>query len=215
MAIKVKICGLTTPAAVTAAVEGGADYIGFVIHPPSPRAITTDKAAALKALLPKSVKSVAVCVDPSDPLLTEITETIAPDYLQLHGAETPERVAEIKRRFSTPIIKGLGIRTSADLEAALAFADCADMLLLDARSDSPEMPGGTGHSFDWTLLAGHTFPLPWFLSGGLNEANLAAALRTTGTSLIDVSSGVESSRGVKDLNKIRSFLKLAHSLETL
>lgn len=209
MAVKVKICGITTKEAAEAAVESGTHYIGFVIHPPSPRALTASQAATLKARIPPHIKTVAVCVDPSDALLAEITEILAPGFLQLHGGETPERTAEIKRRFHIPVIKGLGIRSAADLDAIPDVAAYADMLLLDAHADSPEMPGGTGRVFDWSLLAGRTIPLPWFLSGGLNAANLVEAVRATGATLVDVSSGVESSRGVKDPDKIRAFLRLA------
>lgn len=192
---------------------GGANFVGFVVHPPSPRHIAPEHAAELKALLTREIKSVAVCVDPTDALLENIIQELAPNFLQLHGKETPERVAEIRQRFGTPVIRALGIRQTEDLDAAYDFADCADMLLLDARSENPEIPGGTGHSFDWTLLAGHSMPLPWFLSGGLNEGNLANAVHSTGATMVDISSGVEKSRGVKDPLKIRSFLTTAHILE--
>ena len=215
MTLQVKICGIKSHAALEAAVLGGAHYIGFVIHPASPRHIGPEAAADLKAALPRGVKSVAVCVDPSDTLLEDITHTLNPDFIQLHGKEPPQRAREVRERFGTGVIKALGIRQAEDLNAAIDFADSADMLLLDARSDNPDIPGGTGHSFDWTLLAGHHFPLPWFLSGGLNEANLINAVHTSGARMVDVSSGVEKSRGIKDPLKIRSFLTSAHTLEML
>lgn len=213
MTLQVKICGIKSHAALEAAVLGGAHYIGFVIHPASPRHISPESAAELKAALPRGIKSVAVCVNPSDALLEEITHTLNPDFIQLHGSETPQRTHEVKERFGMGVIKALGIRQGEDLDTVYDYADSADMLLLDARSDNPEVPGGTGHSFDWTLLAGHHFPLPWFLSGGLSEANLINAVHTTGATRVDVSSGVEKSRGIKDPLRIRSFLTAAHTLE--
>ncbi len=215
MSLKVKICGITTHDALEAAISCHASYVGFVYHPASPRHVPLEKAAALISALPASVASVLVCVDPEDAQLDEISQTLSPSYLQLHGAETPERVAEIKETYGIPIIRALGVRQAEDLEAAEAYASYANMLLLDARSDNPDIPGGTGHCFDWSLLAGHHFPLPWILSGGLNEGNLSNAVHMTGATMVDVSSGVEKSRGVKDPLKIRSFLTAAHTLEMI
>jgi len=214
MPLRTKICGIKSPDALEAAVMGGANYVGFVFYPPSPRNVSLERATELKMLLPRTIQSVAVCVDPTDERLHEITHTLAPGYLQLHGRETPQRVREIKEKFGVPVIRALGIRQAEDLNAMDDFADSADMLLLDARSDNPDMPGGTGHHFDWSLLAGHRFPLPWFLSGGLHEGNLANAVHATGATMVDVSSGVEKSRGIKDPLKIRAFLTHAHTLET-
>lgn len=213
--VSVKICGLTTSEALNVAVESGADYIGFVIHPPSPRHLLPEAAATLAAGLPEHVSSVVVCVNPSDTLLGDITRLVRPRFIQLHGDETPQRVQETKSRFGIPIIKALGIATAEDLAHCSRYADCADMLLLDAKTPTPDMPGGAGKTFEWSLLRGFTSPQPWFLSGGLNAENLAEAIHTTGATLVDVSSGVESVRGVKDNDKIRAFLKFAHSLETL
>lgn len=212
--VSVKICGITTPEALNVAVESGADYIGFVMHPPSPRHLLPEAAAALAAQLPDRVSSVVVCVNPSDALLDDIARHAAPRFLQLHGEESPQRVQEIKARYGMSIIKALGVATVQDLAHCSRYANVADMLLLDAKPPTPDMPGGAGKTFDWSLLHGFTSPLPWFLSGGLNAENLAQAIHTTRATLVDVSSGVESARGVKDGDKIRSFLNLAHSLQS-
>ncbi len=213
MTLKVKICGIKTQDALEAAVLGGAYYAGFVLHPPSPRNLSIRTARELRRELPSSVKSVIVCVDPSDALIQEIADVISPDFIQLHGGESPSRVTEIKQRFALPVIRAFGILQAEDLRAISAYEEVADMLLLDARSDNPDVPGGTGHSFDWRLLAGQRISVPWFLSGGLNESNLSTAIHASGARMVDVSSGVEKTRGVKDPIKIRSFLTAAHTLE--
>ncbi len=212
MPLKTKICGLSTAGNVEAVIAGGASFAGFVVHPPSPRNITPAHAATLRALLPADIHSVVVMVNPSDALLKEVVEVVSPAYLQLHGNETPQRVAEVKEQWEIPVIKALSVRQIEDLDAGLNYADSADMLLLDAPSNNPDMPGGTGHHFDWSLLAGRHISLPWFLSGGLNESNLFNAIHSTGAQMVDVSSGVESTRGVKDNDKIRAFLSMANTL---
>ena len=208
---RVKICGLTTRDAVDAACASGASFIGFVFVHASARNISPANAAGLATTLPPETRSVAVCVNPDDAFLDELLAVFRPDLLQLHGDETPQRVREIATRTGIPIIKALRIASKHDLAIADAYADCAQMLLLDARlPDSTEM-GGTGHAFDWQLLEDFSPQLPWFLSGGLNQGNVAEALRITGASLLDVSSGVESSKGIKDLSKIISFMETIHS----
>lgn len=210
--VSVKICGITTTDALDVAIKSGAEYVGFVAHPSSPRHLPPLSVAELSAKLPDGVSSVVVCVNPSDTFLDEISRYVSPHFMQLHGNESPQRVQEIKTRYDTPIIKALSIATALDLAPASRYAGCADMLLLDAKTDDVSMPGGAGKSFDWSLLQGFNSPLPWFLSGGLNAENLADAVRISGAALVDVSSGVESSRGVKDLHKIRAFLDTARSL---
>lgn len=202
MSVFIKLCGLSTVEAVQAASRLGADYAGFVIYPPSPRHVSPEKAGALRAHL-GAAKAVAVLVNPDDALLEEVMRHMRPDMLQLHGNESPARVAEIRARSGLPVIKSIPVRDPADLDAARSFTE-ADMLLFDAKSET--LPGGTGVSFDWNLLNGSSFPLPWLLSGGLNGGNVAAALRVTGAQGVDVSSGIESAPGVKDIGKMEAFV---------
>ena len=208
--IKVKICGLSTPESVAAAARAGADLVGFVTFPKSPRHIEPAHAAALKAHIPHGIPVVSVLVDPDDALLREISETLRPDYIQLHGSETAERLREIKQLFGFKIIKAVKVATRADIEAASRYYNVADMLMFDATPPKgAALPGGNGIAFDWELLKGKSFPLPWFLSGGLSAENVASALRMSGAQMVDVSSGVEVSAGVKDEQKIESFIKAA------
>lgn len=207
--VQVKICGLTTREAVITAQEGGADYIGFVFFPRSPRHLSPSHAAELAAIVP-SLHSVAVLVSPSDDEIHNLLSAFPPTFLQLHGEETPERVAAIRSRFALPVIKALSIRTEQDLVQVTEYEKVSDMLLFDAKAPAG-LPGGNGVSFDWTLLSGRHFAKPWFLSGGLSEANVSDALRITNAPLVDVSSGVESTPGVKDLRLIRNFITLAKS----
>lgn len=211
MPAAIKICGLTDEASVQATIDAKADYAGFVYFPASPRHLPLEKAAQLKSLLPASIKTVSVLVDPSDLLLLEVTSLIAPDFLQLHGKETPERVAEIKNKTSAKIIKAISIRTSDDVATAMRFAGVADMFLFDAKPPAGMLPGGNGLSFDWAHLKGREFPLPWMLSGGLNSENVADAIAASGAQMVDVSSSVEVRPGVKDPALIHAFVKAARS----
>jgi phosphoribosylanthranilate isomerase len=206
MEIRTKICGITTREARDAAVEGGADFIGFVLYPPSPRHLEPERAAALREALPPHVRAVAVLVNPEDALLERVVTHLRPDFLQLHGQETPRRTREIRENFGIPLIRAVGVHSSAGLDAAEDFYPCSDMLLFDAPARDEKNMGGTGLSFDWAMLAVRRFPLPWFLSGGLHAGNVAEAVRASGAGFVDVSSGVESTRGVKDAEKIRAFL---------
>ncbi len=215
MAVQVKICGCATPDAVAAAAAGGASYVGFVFYPPSPRAVSTDRAATLARLVPERVKRVALFVDPDDDLLRLVAGRVPLDFVQLHGRETPARVAAIKAITGLSAIKAIKVATAADVATASGYLDCADMLLFDAKVPETRpgaLPGGNAASFDWTLLSGKSWPRPWLLSGGLNAGNLAEAVNTSGTRIVDVSSGVESRPGVKDPERIRALLEAAKSL---
>lgn len=193
-----------------AAVEAGADYVGLVFFAKSPRNLSLDAAAALATLARGRAKIVALTVDADDAALEEIATTVAPDYFQLHGSETPERVAEIATLFSVPIIKALGVSSPDDVAKAQAFTT-ADLVLFDAKPlPDAERPGGNGVPFDWRLLA-RAGERPFMLSGGLNAENVEEAIRLTKPSAVDVSSGVEASPGVKDLDRIRRFL---HAVKT-
>lgn len=213
MSVDVKICGLKDAEAVQAAVAGGAKYIGFVFYPPSPRAVTVDMAAHLVQLLPTHVQSVGLYVDPGDKDLARILAQVPLDLIQLHGAETPARVREIRARFQRPVMKALRIATAEDVAAAPAYTDTSDLLLFDAKPPSTaSLPGGNAVSFDWSLLSGTTWLRPWMLAGGLNAGNLTEAVRMTGTKIVDVSSGVEDAPGLKSATRIREFLALAQRL---
>lgn len=211
MTVSVKICGLNTPHSVQAVIDARADYTGFVYYPASPRHITLSQAASLKALLPANIQSVSVLVDPDDALLNEVADVLKPSYMQLHGKESPQRVKAIRERVpAIKIIKAISIRTKEDIDAANLYTDCAHMLMFDAKApESAKLPGGNGVSFDWNLLKGHHFALPWMLSGGLTTENIAEAVRQTGALIVDVSSGVEQKAGVKDAALIHAFVKAA------
>jgi phosphoribosylanthranilate isomerase len=211
MAVEAKICGLSTPETVDAAVAGGARWVGFVTYPRSPRHISTETLHLLAARVPKAVGRVGLFVDADDALLDERLVAGALDLLQLHGRESPQRVADIKRRTATPVMKAIKVAEAADVERGIAaYAAVADRLMFDAAEGI--LPGGNAKAFDWTILSGRTVPLPWFLAGGLTPDNLAEAVRVTGARAVDVSSGVESSRGVKSIELIRAFLERAAAL---
>lgn len=199
----VKICGIRTPDAMTAAIEGGADFVGLVFHPASPRYVETEVAAYLARYVPETVKIAGLFVDMGDPEMDEILSNVRLDYLQLHGSETPERVAEIKARTAKPVIRALSMNAPDALRRIEAFAPVSDWLLLDSAG------GGTGRPFDWSLLDGFTSSTPWMLAGGLTPESVADAIRRLKPDAVDVSSGVESERGVKDPAKIHAFLKAA------
>jgi phosphoribosylanthranilate isomerase len=209
--VEAKICGLSTPETLDAAIAGGARFVGFVTYPKSPRHISTETMRALGARVPAGVTRVGLFVDPDDALLDEKLATGALDLLQLHGAETSERVAAIKRRTGRPVMKVIKVAEAADVERGIAaYASVADRLMFDAAEGL--LPGGNATPFDWTNLSGRTVPLPWMLAGGLTPDNLAEAVRVTGARAVDVSSGVESSRGVKSVDLIRAFLERAAAL---
>jgi phosphoribosylanthranilate isomerase len=215
MTIEVKICGINAAAAATAAVEGGADYIGLVFFPPSPRAVTPKQAHAIAAHVPARVKKVALLVDADDALIREVAAAVPLDLLQLHGGESPERVSHIKARFGVPVMKAIKVAGAEDVASATAYLRAADRLLFDAKPPKDmknALPGGNALSFDWELLAGRLWPIPWMLSGGLHIANLAQAVRTARATAVDVSSGVEDKPGVKSPAKIRAFLEAARAL---
>jgi phosphoribosylanthranilate isomerase len=206
--VKVKICGVTTPDIVEAAAGTGADYVGFVFFPRSPRNVDVETARALREAARGKVGTVAVMVDPDDTLVDSVVEEVRPDLLQLHGNETPERVAEIKARSGLPVMKAIGVAIPSDVAAANRYAKVADYILFDAKPEAGTLlPGGNAQSFDWTMLAGAT--VPFALSGGLTPTNVSEAVRTTGAFLVDVSSGVERAAGKKDLSLVRQFIQLA------
>jgi phosphoribosylanthranilate isomerase len=210
----VKICGLTTPDTLDAALEGGAAFVGAVVFPKSPRHIAPLHAATLferaRGQGPGKAKIVAVLVDPDDALLTEVGLILRPDLIQLHGHETPARAAEARRRTGAGIIKALPIRGEDDFAAVADWAGVADHLLFDAKPPvGSDLPGGVGASFDWTLMRNRALPANWFLAGGLDAANLTEAVRVSGAPLVDVSSGVERAPGVKDRALIQAFLTAA------
>jgi phosphoribosylanthranilate isomerase len=214
MPVEVKVCGLTDARALAAAVEGGARWLGFIFYPPSPRALSPVQAADLAAQAPAACSRVGVLVDPDDALLDEVLGQVPLDCLQLHGAETPARVAAIRARTGRLVIKALKIAVAADLAPIPGYAAVADMLLFDAKPppDPGLLPGGNGLSFDWRLLQGLEVGRPWLLSGGLSPDNLAAAVRLCAARAVDVSSGVERRPGDKDPAKIARFLEVAATL---
>lgn len=215
MAVSAKICGLKTPEDVAAAVAGGADFIGFNFFAKSPRSLTAGEAGALGRLVPAKVKKVGLLVDDDDARIEAILKSCPLDMLQLHGSETPERVTAIKRRFGIAAMKVVKIRAAADVDRAAAYEPVADWLMFDTLPPAEmknALPGGNAVSFDWSLLAGRRFKLPWMLAGGLTAENLAEAVRISGARTVDVSSGVEDRPGVKNPSKIKAFLEVARSL---
>jgi phosphoribosylanthranilate isomerase len=208
MTAKAKICGVSTPEAVRAAVDGGAAYLGFVFFPQSPRKIAPDAAARLTPpARAKNVKIVALTVDPSDNEVDDIVAGLSPDLIQLHGKETPARVREIAQRSGRGVIKVLPVSESSDVAAAAAYETLVEHLMFDAKPPKDaERPGGLGEPFDWTLLAGRRFARPWFLAGGLDPWNVGSAITASGAPLVDVSSGVERGPGLKDPALITAFL---------
>jgi phosphoribosylanthranilate isomerase len=204
-----KICGLSTPETLAAAIRHGASHVGFVFFPPSPRNVTPDQTAALAARVPSHIAKVGVFVDPDDALLDAAIAAARLDAIQLHKT-APQRTAAIRNRTRREVWAAIPIKTRADLDAGGAYAGAADRLLYDAKvPDDAAHPGGMGLRFDWALLDNVRHPLPWALSGGLTPANVTEAIARTGARLVDVSSGVESAPGVKDVDKIAAFLKAA------
>lgn len=207
---QVKICGITQPADLSAVAEAGARYAGFVFFPRSPRNLSVGDAAALAAEAPPGVARVGLFVSPDDAALDAVLDRVPLDIIQLHGSETPARVAEVKARTGLPVMKAVGISVPSDLDALWDYGLVADLLLVDAKAPpDAALPGGNGLSFDWRLLAGRRLLKPWMLAGGLTPANVAEAVRLTGASVVDVSSGVEAAPGQKDPALIRDFVMAA------
>ena len=211
---QVKICGLSEPDTLQTALDAGADFVGFIFYGPSPRNISLERARELGALVRGRAKKVAVTVDASDAELAAIIEALDPDYVQVHGSETAERIREITTRFGKPVIKSIKVRGEGDIETAAGFAGDAALILFDAKA--PEdlanaLPGGNGVQFDWTLLRGDDGALRYMLSGGLDANNIAEALRITGAQIIDISTGVERAPGIKDSALIRNFIEAVRS----
>lgn len=212
--LRVKICGLRESAHCRVAIEAGAAYLGFVFFPPSPRAVTAEEAAALALETPPGVAKVGLFVDPADATLEEVLTLCPLDMIQLHGSETPERVAAVRARFGLPVMKALPIAEPPDVERIAAYEPVADQILCDAKpKPDAAVPGGAGEAFDWSLLAGRRWSRPWMLAGGLTADNLADAARQSGAQQVDVSSGVESRRGEKDAALIRAFLGAAKGFD--
>jgi len=208
----VKICGLTTPETLDAALAGGAGFVGAVVFPKSPRHVDPLHGAALFERARGRAKVVAVTVDADDALLTEIALILKPDLIQLHGSETPERAERVRLLTGAGIVKALPVRTADDVAQGKAWESVVDYLMFDAKPpEGSDLPGGVGARFDWSLTAGRTFTRPWFLAGGLNPGNVDEAVRISGAPAVDVSSGVETAPGVKDAALITAFLEAARS----
>jgi len=214
MSPAVKICGLSTEETVAAAVEAGAGLVGFVFYPPSPRAVTAERAARLVQGVPPTVAKVGLFVDPDDALLDRVLTAAGLDVIQLHGQEAPGRAAQIRERFRRPVMKAIKVGTAEDVAVADRYLGAVDRLLFDAQPPRRPgaLPGGNGEPFDWTLLADRSWPLSWMLSGGLSIGNVADAVRITRAPALDISSGVETSPGVKDVALIRDFIATAKRL---
>jgi phosphoribosylanthranilate isomerase len=213
--VRSKICGLSTAEAVAAAVAGGADFVGFVFYAPSPRNVAPEQVAALSAAVPAGVIRVGLFVDVDDAEIAHVLAAAPLDLLQFHGSESPARLAAVRQRFGRKVMKALPIAEPGDVAAAEPYLGVVDWLLFDARPPRTPgaLPGGNGLAFDWRLLAGRRFPIPWMLSGGLTAETVGDAARLTGAEVVDVSSGVERSPGVKDAAKIMAFLAAAKGVK--
>lgn len=208
----IKICGITTPQALSATIKARAEYVGFNFYPPSPRFLAFSEARALAAQAQGRITRVGVFVDADDAFIAEAVAAARLDAIQLHGKEAPERAAQVRARFGLPVWKVLSVATADDVARASAYAGTADFILFDAKTPKgAALPGGLGLAFDWTLLAGYRGALPWGLAGGLSPDNVAEAIRMTGAPMVDVSSGVESAPGVKDEQRIASFCYAARA----
>jgi phosphoribosylanthranilate isomerase len=212
MSVEVKICGLSTAETVSAALDAGASLVGFVFYAPSPRNITVEKAAELARLARGKARIVALVVDPDDTLIDTIARTLKPDLIQAHGSESPERVSALAARTGIAVIKAIKVKDRSDVDQATAYDASATLILYDAKA--PEtlagaLPGGNGIAFEWSLLEGPAREKPFILSGGLNPGNVAQAIRDTGAAIVDVSSGVEKTPGIKDIDLIRNFIEAA------
>lgn len=212
MSLLVKICGLSTPETLEASLAAGADMVGFVFFPPSPRHVDLGRARELGRQVKRRALKVALAVDADDATLANIIDALDPQLLQLHGKESVARVRDIKQRFGLPVMKAIAVETAADLAVLPGHAAAADRVLFDARAPKDATrPGGLGRPFDWHLLEHLQLPIPFMVSGGLDAGNVAEALRVTGAGGVDVSSGVESAPGVKDIEKIRAFVAAARA----
>lgn len=209
---KIKICGVTAADALDAAIAARADYVGFNFHPPSPRALKPGDAAKLAARAGDSIVKVGVLVNADDHAIALAIDAGKLDVVQLHGSETPDRVAEVKVRFGLPVWKALPVAAAGDVGMAEAYRGAADLILFDAKTPKGALPGGMGLVFDWSLLAGYKAALPWGLAGGLTPDNVAGAIAITHAPLVDTSSGVESAPGVKDVDRIAAFCQAARLL---
>lgn len=208
--IRVKICGLRTEADVAAVAASGAAYMGLVFFPKSPRNLTIAEARVLALAAPVGLAKVALTVNADDALLDAITEAMPLDMLQLHGSESPDRVAEVRARYGLPVMKAVGVADEGDLAAVFDYSLVADQILVDAKPPkNSALPGGNGLSFDWRLVAQRRWLRPWMLAGGLTPENVAEAIRLTNARQVDVSSGVESAPGVKDAARIAAFVAAA------
>ncbi|NNE79629.1 MAG: phosphoribosylanthranilate isomerase [Silicimonas sp.] len=207
-AIRTKICGISTVDSLNTAVDAGAAYVGFVFFPKSPRYLELAQANALAIEVPPGVAKVALVVNADDAELDAITAHVPLDMLQLHGAETPERVSEVREKFGLPVMKAIGVADQSDVAKIDTYSRVADQLLIDAKPPSQGgLPGGNGLTFDWRLIANRRWSVPWMLAGGLVPENVAEAIALTGAKQVDVSTGVESAPGVKDNDLIRAFLR--------
>jgi phosphoribosylanthranilate isomerase len=208
----VKICGLSRPQDLTAVALSGANYAGFVFFEKSPRHLAIEAARDLAFAAPVGLAKVALVVDADDVFLDALTAVVPLDMLQLHGAESPERVAAVKARYGLPVMKALGVADAGDLPKIDVYAQVADQLLIDAKPPKDaSLPGGNGLAFDWRLIAGRRWSVPWMLAGGLTPANVAQAMALTGARQVDVSSGVEASPGIKDADLINAFVNAAQT----
>lgn len=212
--VRVKICGLRSPADVAATAAAGAAYAGFNFFPRSPRHVTPEQARALALVVPDGLCKVALVVDADDATLDAIVAEVPLDMLQLHGHETPARVAEVKARYGLPVMKVIGVAEEADLAGLLDYQLVADQILVDAKAPKGAvLPGGNGLTFDWRLLVGRKWLKPWMLAGGLTPENVGQAIQRTGARQVDVASGVESAPGVKDAAKIAAFVQAAQGVK--
>lgn len=207
----IKICGISTPGALDAAIRGRAAYAGFVFFPPSPRHVTPAQVRELAARAEGRIERVGLFVDADDGQIAEAVSAARLDVLQLHGSESPQRAAQLRARFGVPVWKALPVASAEDVARADAYAGAADLVLFDARTPKGALPGGMGLSFDWSLIAHWKGPLAWGLAGGLNPQNAAQAIALTGAPLVDTSSGVESAPGVKDDDRIAAFCAAVHA----
>ncbi|MDB4007863.1 phosphoribosylanthranilate isomerase [Amylibacter sp.] len=209
--MRVKICGLTTLDTLIGAINAGAAYVGFVFYEKSPRHLSIEKASQMAKAVPEGICKTALVVDPTDNDLDLLLDKIPVDMIQLHGHESAERVSEVKDKFGLPVMKAVGISDESDLTHLNEYSRISDQILVDAKpSKNSILPGGNGLSFDWRLLAGRRWATPWMLAGGLNPDNLLEAAKLTGATQFDVSSGVETSSGVKDIKLISDFIQVAN-----
>ena len=216
MSLIVKICGLSTPETLDVTLQAGADMVGFVFFPPSPRHLNLETARDLGRQAKRRASKVALTVDADDATLANIVEVLRPDMLQLHGKETVARLRDIKQKFGLPVMKAIAVETSADLASLPGYAAIADSILFDARAPKEATrPGGLGAAFDWHVLENLDLKLPFMVSGGLNAGNVAQAVRVTRAGGVDLSSGVERAPGAKDPEMIRAFIRAARATEEL